>query len=189
MIPSKMRHFRNLFFLRFTASLTLLSVGSMLFVPAVRADSSGDGYANRLKLYLPGGLMPQVQSALDRATETGPRSFDEFLQAFLIEIASEDSERSIGEKIIGEDVEDDAVIQELRRHFNGLVGTGVLFRQIQATSSAGTDCLKKRPVRDNTLLSGRTQNAPDRVFNRTLTSLAHSISCGLLRSSAQPLGP
>ncbi|MCH8276013.1 MAG: hypothetical protein IIA50_00520 [Bacteroidetes bacterium] len=184
-----MRYFRSIRLLRIIVSLTLLSVGSVTFVPAVRADSAGSRYAEWLRLHLPGGLLPQVQDALDRASEAAPRSFDDFLKAFLEEIISENSERSVGDLIIGEDVDDDTLIQELRRQFNEAVGTAVLNRQLEAASSARTDYKKKRPVRGGAALWGDPPVTRDRIIYRNPAKLGRFHCGGLLRSSAQPLGP
>lgn len=184
-----MRFFRNIIFQRILVGLTLFGVGSVVYMPEVQAETAGMRYADWLRLHIPGGTEPVIQEALERAAGIGARSFDEFLLAFVEEVSTSDPDGIAADRIVGRSADKETLLKNLRLHFTDLIGESLMIRHFEMAPPARTDGLKKRSPRGDQVLDTGKMGPPDPVSVRTLESLAHRISSGLLRSSAQPLGP
>lgn len=93
------------------------------------------------------------------------------------------------DRIVGESVDDETLLQNLRLQFSDRIGESLMTRHFEMAPPARTDGLKKRSLRGDQVKYAGKLGQPDMVSVRSLGSLAHRISSGLLRSSVQPLGP
>jgi len=119
-----MRVFRSLLVLRILSALTLVSFGLSLYGPVAIGSSSAGKYGEWLRLHLPTGHIEDIESAIQSANSTSPRSLNAFLEVFVSRLDATPG-WSVAEWLNTDSRSSDEIIRELERRFDDNVDAAV----------------------------------------------------------------
>lgn len=180
---------RNTSVVRFFAALLTVCLGAVLVSPAATADGMGTQYADWLRLHLPEAAEPDVERALDLASERGARTFDEFLSSFLAELENAKRESGSVETIQSAEHSTDRLSQELHFQFVQFVGEAILPGFLKAEARSQTATAQSPRVSKAYQISSAQAGFSEDVKDRLIEVPPCHIAFRFLRSSSQPLGP
>ena len=186
---SGMNRFRNQITHRIISALLAVCLGTVVISPAALASSKDSGYANWLRLHLRDASNPDVQRAIELASEVRARNINEFLVSFISVLDVIQDDFSSGESPDESQKPNERLLQALRFQFTRFVGEAFLMRQLIVAPSQTVVFSKELRMRSNTrddhgLLRTRFQ-AGDLLVELE----AGILRLEFLRSTMQRLGP
>ncbi|GMQ80673.1 MAG: hypothetical protein BMS9Abin05_0101 [Rhodothermia bacterium] len=184
-----MNSLRNTSVVRFVAALLTVCLGAVVVSPAATAEGIGTQYADWLRLHLPESSQPDVERALEIASERGARTFEEFLTSFLNELESVKGEVEPVEIEKGLDNTAERLRTELRLQFVRFVGEAVLPGFLKGDVLVQTAASQNFRFGKTHGYSDSQRILSDDAFARVFELPRLRIGFRFLRSSAQPLGP
>jgi len=138
-----MRVFRSRLVLRLFSALTLVSFGVSLCGPVASGSGTTSRYGAWLRLHLPTGHHEDIESAIQSANATSPRSINAFLAVFVAHL-DETPGWSVAQWLGTDSGSDSEIVRELERRFDDNFDSAVLNRMWVSFSSVNSSASGKR---------------------------------------------